>query len=317
MAEVDSLLQTPGSKVLNIDEVEAHLKSLKWPEDHKYGGICVCKDYIKGDIPLRYIQPKIPNSYKGNSYFVPSTEKFPTDTVYKRSYEPIDKETLRNSHSKVGAPTSNLKSSGEFSPDTTHRMSYGPVPLTKPSQTYYPHEYDLKGKGPMQDVTSQQHDYTPKQAQPPRPIKYNDNIGLIDTPMENGTTNRMSFKKIDLNFFEPSPSFRPSQQLSAPSVPFPKDTVYSTSYLPTKPEPRTPANCSPEYMKPLIPMDGKSIYTRSFLPPGQFIREDTLPAEAPDKGCYCVYPGECMVETHKKAHDYEVKDNNNIVSENK
>lgn len=306
MAEVVSLQAAPEAKPLNIDQVEAQLKNLKWPDDHKYGGKCCCKDYIKGNVPMRYVQPEKPKSYKPKSVYSPPAENFPTDTVYKRSYEPIDDETRRNCRPVGGAPRGNLTNCGPFSPNTTQRMSYGPIPNPEPAQRFYPHEYNLKGQGPMQDLTTHQHDYTPKPIQPLRPFKYQENIGLPETPMENRTTNRLSYMPIDLKCIDPPHSYRPTQEV-APSEPFPKDTIYKTSYLPTKPQPRV-IRCPPVYMKPDVPMSGRTVYTGSFVPPGHFVNECEIPADDPGKGCYCIYPGECLVEKYKKAHDYSVQD---------
>ncbi|KAI5701298.1 hypothetical protein M8J76_013546 [Diaphorina citri] len=307
MATGDVIQPGPGpdTQSIDINQVETQLKQLKWPADHKYGGECCCKDYIKGEVPLKYIQPQKPKSYKPSSMYVPPTENFPTDTVYKRSYEPIDCETRRNCRPKGGPPRSNLTNCGPFSPNTTHRMSYGPIPCPERSERYYPHEHNLKGRGPMQDLTTHQHDYTPKPIQPPRPYKYLENIGLPETPMEHRTTHRLSYTPVDLKCIDPPHSYRPTQVLE-PCEPFPKETVYRTSYLPNKPGPRIP-KCTPGYVKPCIPMSGRTIYTGSFVPPGQFVKAECPPGEY-DKGCYCVYPGECLVEAYKKAHDYTVPD---------
>lgn len=315
MASIDVVpgTQKPLKTALDINKVEAQLKSLKWPEDHKYGGPCTCKAFIKGECPIKYVQPEKPQSYKPVTVYCPPTENFPSDTVYKRSYQPIDSETRRNCRPPGGAPRPNLTTCGPFSPNTTHRMSYCPIPCREPSKRYYPRENDLKGRGPMQELTTHRHDFTPKPMHPVRPYKYLENIGVPETPMERQTTHRMSYTPIDIKCLDPPQSYRPVQQVSPPCEPFPAETVYRTSYLPVKPKPRPP-KCTPVYEKPCIPMSGRTIYTGSFVPPGCFIK-DEAPAEDPTKGCYCIYPGECLVEQYKKAHDFQTDDRKSMGGE--
>ncbi|KAL1450144.1 hypothetical protein WDU94_002594 [Cyamophila willieti] len=294
-----------GDQKINIDQIEAQLKTLKFPEDHKYGGVCKCKEYIRGECPVKYIQPAKPQSYKPTQVYMPPTEKFPSETIHNTSYQPIDPETRRHCRPIGGPPKDNLTMCGPFDHNTTHRMSYGPLPCVEPAQRYYPREHDLKGRGPMQDMTTYRHDFTPKPIQPVRPYKYVDTIGLPDNsePMSGDTTYRLSFTPIDYKCLERPHSYRPHQQWVPPSQPFPRETTYNTSYLPVKPLPRPIPKCKPGWEKPTVPMDTRTTYTESFKPPGQFVRCET-PAGDATQGCYCVYPGECLVENFKKAHHF-------------
>lgn len=289
-----------GSRSIDIGEVEAQLKAMKWPEDHKYGTVCCCKDYIQGRVPMKYIQPEKPKSFKPTQQYHEPCESFPTDTVYKRSYEPIDACHVE----RRGAPPSSLTPCGPFAKDTTHRMSYGPVNQLDRTPRFYPHQHNLQPSGPMQDVTTQRHDFTPKTARLRRPFKFQENIGIPDTPMENRTTNRLSYQPIGC--VERPRSYRPQAE-PVSQDPFPKETVYRMSFQPSDPLPRI-LKCTPApYEHPQIPMEGLTVYKRSFLPPGRYVKMDCPPAADPTQGCYCVYPGECMVEKYKKAHDFSSK----------
>lgn len=291
-----------SSKSIDIEQVEAQLKAMKWPDNHKYGEECCCKAHIEGRVPMKYIQPEKPKSFKPPQQYNKPCEAFPTDTVYKRSYEPIDSCHVE----RHGPPRDSLIPCGPFSKDTTHRMSYGPVCLSEPTPCYYPHQYNLKPCGPLQDVTTQRHDFPPKTVHRRQPFKYLENIGVPDTPMEKNTTNRMSYGPIDC--FERPVSYRPLVEPMS-CDPFPKETVYRMSFQPTEAQPREP-HCTPTpYERPQIPMDGLTVYKRSFLPPGHYVKMDCPPAGDNTQGCYCVYPGECMVEKYKKAHDYSAIEN--------
>ncbi|CAK9801702.1 hypothetical protein ANTPLA_LOCUS2911 [Anthophora plagiata] len=65
---------------------------------------------------------------------------------------------------------------GEISDETTYRSSYLDNLCVKPESPIIPCEKQWLGRGPMQNVTTQKHDYTWKIVDPVSPYKAQNNI---------------------------------------------------------------------------------------------------------------------------------------------
>ncbi|XP_054281721.1 uncharacterized protein LOC128999315 [Macrosteles quadrilineatus] len=270
-----------------------------WPTGHKYGGPCLCK------CKLRYIQPERPQSFKPITSFKQPDCKINDGTTYKMSYYGFDPKVVKNCRGQPVIAKENLVSSGDFSSDTTHKMSYGAWPGFKPPTTIVPADHKLIGDGPLSHLTTHKHDYTPKPLQEVERVIHEGNLGFSQDPMEDKTTNNMSYQVPDYNRFEPATSFKPNSIFNPPSSKMDDKTTHKMSFQPFCPPEKEeyPWAQKPRYQAPKVRFDGSTIYNGSYFAPGQFI-EDCM---GPD-GCYCMYPGECFdkAEEPPKAHDFDI-----------
>lgn len=62
-------------------------------------------------------------------------------------------------------------------------MSYGAWPGVTRQMIYYPRDHKLSGEGPMAEITTQKHDYTPKCIDSVTKVIQPDNLGLSTAPM--------------------------------------------------------------------------------------------------------------------------------------
>lgn len=60
-----------------------------------------------------------------------------------------------------------------------------------------PCNHKLLGEGPMQEVTTQKHDYVPKYVGKSKPFKHPVNLVSSDCPLEETTVNKMSYQPVD------------------------------------------------------------------------------------------------------------------------
>ncbi|XP_073998119.1 stabilizer of axonemal microtubules 1 [Rhodnius prolixus] len=264
-----------------------------WPPGHKYGLPCQCMNSTGQR--LRYVQPEKVPSYKPVKVFQKPDVKMPDDTTYNMSYEAFDPKAVRSCRGVQVSLKENLASAGEFCGLTTHKLSYGAWPgVTRPKQLI-PRDHHLRGQGPMQEITTTRHDYTPKPIINVRQIKQMPNIGLSKSPMEGDSIMTLSYKCPDYNRYEPPASFRPDKRYMPPDAPMDGNTVHKMSYVPWEPLQREeiPWGKPSSYTGPRAPLDGTTIYNGSFIPPGKLVEDD----RGHCMGCYCVYPTECFGET--------------------
>lgn len=271
-----------------------------WPPGHRYGLPCKCRQ-MTGEKKIKYLQPERAVSYKPCKAYKSPEMKAPTDTTYKLSYEAFEPGLLRNCKGRITLPRENLAPAGSFSGLTTHKLSYGAWPGITRQMIYYPRDHKLSGEGPMAEVTTQKHDYTPKCIDTAPLIVRPNNIGLSREPMPDGTVMSMSYKCPDYERFQPPVSYKPVQRYMPPMSPLDGDTVHKMSYMPWEPQPKDdmPWARPAPYKAPGEPLDGSTIYAGSYLAPGRLVDD-------PDghcKGCYCIYPAECMEGTGSKPED--------------
>uniref|UniRef100_A0A1B6DE04 Uncharacterized protein n=1 Tax=Clastoptera arizonana TaxID=38151 RepID=A0A1B6DE04_9HEMI len=270
-----------------------------WKPGHKYGGPCLCK------CKLRYIQPEIPASFKPIKSFRAPNIAMPDGTTYKMSYEAMDPQKMKHCRGTQIRPSGNLTCAGDFSSNTTNSMSYGAWPGYKRPPPHHPKDHKLMGDGPISSLTTNKHDYTPKPIEAVDKIIQPGNLGFSTKPLDDKTTNYMSYQCPDYSRFEPAQSFKPRKSYLPPNSKMENDTVNKMSYRPFAPIPKEiyPWALKDKYRKPCVPFEGSTIYDYSFAAPGRF-EESCI---GPD-GCYCKYPGECFDSygNPPKAHQYDV-----------
>lgn len=270
----------------------------KWPPGHKYGGPCLCK------CKLRYIQPERPISFKPISIFKKPECKLNDGTTYKMSYYGFDPNVVRHARGQPKIAKENLKSAGDFSSDTTHKMSYGAWPGFKPPSKMVPPDHKLMGEGPLSQLTTHKHDYTPKPLQEVDRVTHLGNLGLSTDTMEDKTTANMSYQKPDMDRFEKATNYKPQQRFSPPVTKLDDKTTHKLSYQPYCPPTKEdyPWAKKDAYKAPAVPFEGDTIYNGSYFAPGKFIEDCVGP-----EGCYCAYSGECFDAAGEppKAHEYD------------
>ncbi|XP_024083709.1 stabilizer of axonemal microtubules 2-like isoform X2 [Cimex lectularius] len=241
---------------------------------------------------MRYIQPAIPISYKPLKVYRPPEIKMPDGTTYNMSYEAFDPKLIRTCRGKPSFTKENLSTSGAFSDKTTHKMSYGAWPNLKRPEIQYPKDHKLVGDGPISEMTTNRHDYTPKPLEAIRKIIQPCALGMSKSKMENATIHTMSYKNPDMSRFEPPQSYKPIKTYFPPDSPLEGETVHRLSYMPWELPPKEdmPWTKKGSYQKPCIPLDGNTIYNGSYIPPGR-LEEDPL---GHCIGCYCLTPIECL-----------------------
>ncbi|KAK9509464.1 hypothetical protein O3M35_006776 [Rhynocoris fuscipes] len=224
-------------------EVQPNAKKIipqGWPPGHKYGLPCKCAHSTGPRV--RYVQPERVPSYKPIKVFKAPDAKMHDDTTYKLSFEAFDAKSVRGCR---GVPTprkENLASVGDFCGLTTNRLSYGAWPGVTRTKQIIPRDHNLRGSGPMQEITTVRHDYTPKPIATVEPIKQPPNLGLSKAEMEGDSVMTLSYKCPDYNRFQPSPSYKPNQRYVPPEGPMDGNTVQKMSYVPWEPlKKRTPS----------------------------------------------------------------------------
>ncbi|XP_014283497.1 uncharacterized protein [Halyomorpha halys] len=268
-----------------------------WPSGHQYGLRCRCK-LFPGEKRMKYIQPERAVSFKPCKIYRSPETKMPDHTTYKQSFEAFEPSMLRNCKGKPLLARENLTPAGDFSDLTTHKMSFGAWPGVTRQKIYYPRDHRLSGEGPMAEVTTHKHDYTPKCIDTPPKIIRPNNLGFSSAPMSDDSVMSMSYKVPDYRRFEPSASFKPERRFLPPKSPVESDTVHKLSFMPFEPQPKqeVPWAKPKPYIKPGEPLDGHTVYNGSYIAPGRMMEDPYGHCT----GCYCIYPTECYGQTGER-----------------
>ncbi|BET01625.1 Hypothetical protein NTJ_14442 [Nesidiocoris tenuis] len=263
-----------------------------WAPGHQYGLPCKCTQAC-GQKKLKYLQPDRPVSFKPHRVYMPTEGEFPDRTTYKLSYEAFDPKLLKGCRGVPVFIKENLVSAGEFYDKTTHKMSYGPWPgLMRPKQIY-PRDHKLGGEGPISEMTTNRHDYTPKPIETSTQIIQAPALGLSTAKMEGDSVQSMSYRNPDMSKFTPPQSFKPAATYLPPEAPMDGETVHKLSYLPWDKSPEKmdmPWADQAKYSRPCIPFEGNTVYNGSYIPPGRLVEDQ----QGHCMGCYCMYPAECF-----------------------
>lgn len=145
--------------------------------------------------PMRYIQPEIPQSFKPAAIYRRSDVPMDSDTVYKTSFFNMHPCLAGQCRMAPIVPQCNLRVDCgiKMDGDTVTALSYPGhcgVPRQKP---IYPCSQALLGSGPMQDLTTNKHDYVAKPIQRRPLIRPKSMMVSTQCPLERETIQRLSF----------------------------------------------------------------------------------------------------------------------------
>nr|CAD7404892.1 unnamed protein product [Timema cristinae] len=275
---------------------------MPWAEKQKYRHPCQPMDgntvYNTSYLPTGGYSRRQPLKLRESPNLLGGTRKFDDSTVYKRSYFPV-KDAYKHRPEAVKASDNIYISPSKMDPNTIHKMSYPGWPGVLPAQTIPPIQRSLLGEGPMQDITTQRHDYRPKPFSRIEPFKPPGQLVTSDKPLDDLTTMLASYQP-PRRVSQPV-SFKPERYYKKPCDTMDDKTVHKMSYVPW---PVKDKECMPwadkqKYRHPCQPMDGNTVYNTSYLAPGQ-MTEDCVSSEIcccpqPEPaGCYCNFPAECF-----------------------
>ncbi|KAJ8984682.1 hypothetical protein NQ317_015774 [Molorchus minor] len=243
----------------------------------------------------KYIQPARPKSYAPLRKFVPPELPMEDNTIYRKSYIPVEGE-------KPGPilPKKNIcLGEGKMSDNTINRMSYQPH-KAKPPCPIYPCEHKLIGEGPMQDITTQKHDYVPKPFVKPDAIRPFTNLYVSDCPLSDKTINRLSYMPVDLDKAKVQ-AIRPHDAMPKPCGKISDKTIQKMSYQPWQPQEPIdmPWAMKPKFQPPKLRMEDNTIQKMSYMPPGQYVEcadNDPDAVDCPEPPCNpdpCAGPKGC------------------------
>ncbi|XP_015179987.1 PREDICTED: uncharacterized protein LOC107068281, partial [Polistes dominula] len=194
---------------------------------------------------------------------------FNDDTIYQLSYFNCGGE-----RSDAFKPQGNIcLSSCPLSHDTVHKLSFLGNWSVTPEKSMTPCDRQLLGRGPMQDETTQKHDYTWRYCTPSREIRPENNLTCAPIPLECCTTHKLSYIPNDSTTLLRNNSYAPCRQYQPPNLPMESETTMRLSYQPVEPADRVPKPWSkiPSYHKPVTPLDDNTTYNLSYIPPGTLV----------------------------------------------
>ncbi|XP_043476685.1 stabilizer of axonemal microtubules 1-like isoform X2 [Leptopilina heterotoma] len=214
-------------------------------------------------------KPRKPFTMKNAKNLFNASCCFDDNTTYKLSFFGCggDKADL------IKQPENIIFSRCPLSLDTTNRLSYLGNWCVKPEAPVVPCRRDLLGKGPLQDVTTQKHDYTWKCNVPGFGFRPEDNLTFSPLPLECCTTNRLSYIPNNFKSLESNVSFKPIRAYQPCDVPFSAETTMRLSYQPLEPADKVdmPWSGKNSYQKPTTPLEENTTYNLSYIPPGKFV----------------------------------------------
>nr|XP_034189592.1 uncharacterized protein LOC117608487 isoform X2 [Osmia lignaria] len=233
----------------------------RWRIKKRHDENCSCCCCIPSPICYKYVQPEVPKSCAPIRRYWKSTIPMDDNTTYQLSY-------WENPSSKVEPilPRDCLVTgNSEMSDQTTYNTSYMDYLCVKPVSSITPCEKQLLGRGPMQDVTTQKHDYTWKSIETTPAYKARNNIYCNPAPLLDDTTYKLSYYESCCN--SPPESFAPVRRYVKSDIPFEDNTTYRLSYWPNmNPMKEKSWRKKQEYTPPTYPIDGCTTYKLSYYP---------------------------------------------------
>ncbi|XP_033178966.1 stabilizer of axonemal microtubules 1-like isoform X1 [Bombus impatiens] len=208
----------------------------------------------------KYVQPEIPKSFAPIRHYWKSGIPMDNNTTYRLSYwecpsAPVDPILPRNWLAT---------GDGEISDETTYKNSYFEHLCVKPESPCIPCEKQWLGRGPIQDVTTQKHDYTWKSIPQIEAYKAENNLYCAPAPLLDDTTYKLSYYQSGCNL--PALSYAPIRKYVKPDIPMEDHTTYKLSYWPNESMKEEPLWQRKEYSPPVEPMDGCTTYKLSYWP---------------------------------------------------
>lgn len=150
----------------------------------------MCSPYRK----LRYVQPPRRQSFKPVSLYRRPSIPMATETIYRKSFEGVDPNTANCCRMPPFNPSGFLRTpKGPFPKETVTKMSFQPFCGVERTKPIFPQSRTLLGKGPMQGLTTQKHDFVPKFQFRRSKIAPRDNISKSCGCIEKSTIQRLSF----------------------------------------------------------------------------------------------------------------------------
>lgn len=223
---------------------------------------------------LRYVQPPVREMIKPEISYKRPSIPISSATVYNDSFPQIDKNLAAECRQSAIKPDTSLNIDRNIlmEKDTVTKSSY--PPLNEPKRPIIvPFNRITTGKGPMQRITTQKHDYCAKRMRTREPFRPNDAMIQSKLPIEDETTMSCSFRRPD--GFVPNPSFKPDLQYKKPKIPMESNTSHSLSYLVNKTKPREipPWARRANFEIPVDPMESETMQKISYPPPGFFVED--------------------------------------------
>ncbi|KZC14025.1 hypothetical protein WN55_06232 [Dufourea novaeangliae] len=180
-----------------------------------------------------------------------------TNTTYGLSYfgSEGDKRNL------IRQPENILFSSCPPAYDTVHRMSFFGNYGMNQEMMITPCDKQMLGKGPMQNVTTQKHDYTWKLMPTQSETRPEDNLVCASSPLECCTTHRLSYIPNEKPLV-PIKTYAPVRQYTSPHILMDSETTMQLSYQPVDLTDKVEKPCDDKstYHLPDAPMEDSTTY---------------------------------------------------------
>jgi hypothetical protein len=167
------------------------------------GGGDICCPPCQDDCPIpmcspfknrRYVQPPRRESFRPAACYKRPTIPMATETIYRKSFENVDSNTAACCRMPPYTPNGFLKvPKGPFEKETITKMSFQPFCGVERVKPIYPQSRSLLGKGPMQGLTTQKHDFVPKFQFKRSKIIPRDSISKSCGSIEKRTIQKLSF----------------------------------------------------------------------------------------------------------------------------
>lgn len=140
---------------------------------------------------MRYIQPEIPKSFKPCVAYRRSEVPLDSRTVYKTSYFAVP----QCGRPALIVPHNNLLVDPSVRMDdvTVTALSYPGHKVCGRAQPFLPSSHRMSGTGPMQDLTTQKHDYVAKPMAKQRACKPRHMLHFAQQPLQKTTIAQLSF----------------------------------------------------------------------------------------------------------------------------
>ncbi|EZA58805.1 hypothetical protein X777_14974, partial [Ooceraea biroi] len=194
---------------------------------------------------------------------------FNDDTTYRLSYFGCGGDKPPD---PIHQPGNILFSPCPLSHDTVNRLSFLGNWCVKPEMPITPCDRQLLGRGPIQDETTQKHDYTWKRVLPATELRPENNLTFSPLPLESCTIQKLSYVPNDHECLLPIKSFAPVRKYQSSDVSMESETTMRLSYQPVEPADRVekPWTVS-TYYPPVNTMEDCTTYNLSYIPPGTLV----------------------------------------------
>ncbi|OXU28244.1 hypothetical protein TSAR_010770 [Trichomalopsis sarcophagae] len=195
--------------------------------------------------------------------------QFLENTVYRDSFLPRQREPVAPIK-----PCANLSlSDKKMSCDTTSKMSFRPMKGEMRKPIVPRQRKILCDAGSMQNVTTNQLEFTPKFVRRPDVVVPCGHIRTAEQPLEAATTTALSY--VNPGPATHVPNYKPTLKYCKPEEKIEAETVNKLSYREWSigPKEQLPWAQKGKYQPPRDKMPGNTVYHMSFPPPGHFVEE--------------------------------------------